>query len=247
MLYLYAAIPIILEVLLVVHVFRTGRDRWWIYIIFFVPMAGGIAYLLVEVLPDMIRGRGAAKVREGVTRVVNPGKRLKDAEAQLALAPTVQNKCALAEAWLEAGDPARAVSLYEQSLTGIYRQDRSVMAGLAHALAAAGNSAGAARVFEEIARVHGPLGPDRDILRYAACLDAAGDAARAEQAYRDAALKSAGLEARYRYLEFLHRAGRAADAEHQMKTMEQAWSLMPRFARRDQKEWMAAAQKTLVG
>jgi hypothetical protein len=245
MLYLSAAVPLILEVLLIVHVVRTGRDRWWIYIIIFVPLAGGVAYLLIEVLPDLVRGRGAAHLKKGVTRALDPGRVIREHEAALALAPTVHNRSALAEAWMDAGEPAKAVDLYAACLTGVYRNDRFIMSRLAAALHAAGYHARARQTLDEITRIHGPIQDDRELLCMASILDACGETARAEEVYRAAVQKSSGLEARYRYVAFLRKNDRLPEAERELGEMVQGYDLMPRFARRDQRTWVEAARNEL--
>ena len=58
MAYLFvAALPIILTVLLIIHVIRTGRNTLWIWLIIFLPLAGGIAYTIVELIPELSRSR----------------------------------------------------------------------------------------------------------------------------------------------------------------------------------------------
>ena len=41
------------QIALVVHVLRTGRAIYWIYLIMFLPVIGSIAYFIVELLPDL--------------------------------------------------------------------------------------------------------------------------------------------------------------------------------------------------
>ena len=244
--YLSAVVPLALEVLLIVHVFRTGRDRWWVYIIFFIPLAGSLAYLLVEVLPDLVRGRGAAQVKRTVVRALDPGRDIRRLEAALDLAPTVHNRSALAAAWMAAGQPAKAVDLYFQCLTGVYRTDRSLMIRFAEALNAAGYHDRAREVFDSIITTHGPIQDGRELLCSASTREACGDAAGAEEAYKAAVLKSPGLEARYRYIAFLRAKARQEDAEREMRIMLQGFELMPRFAKREQKAWVEAARKVFT-
>jgi hypothetical protein len=53
----YLIIPLLLQALLIIHVIKTGRSTSWIYLLIFIPVAGGIAYLVVEVLPDLFNPR----------------------------------------------------------------------------------------------------------------------------------------------------------------------------------------------
>ncbi|MEJ0008406.1 MAG: hypothetical protein WDM77_19110 [Steroidobacteraceae bacterium] len=71
MAYLYLALPIILEVLLVIHVLKTGRNTLWIWLIIFLPMAGGIAYVIVELIPELSRSRDAPG--DATQRKTGPG------------------------------------------------------------------------------------------------------------------------------------------------------------------------------
>ena len=70
--WLYLALPIILEVLLVIHVIKTGRNTLWIWLIIFLPMAGGIAYFIVELLPEILRSRTLQATRRSVKLALDP-------------------------------------------------------------------------------------------------------------------------------------------------------------------------------
>jgi hypothetical protein len=187
-----------------------------------------------------------AQVVRGVTRVLDPGRHLRERQAALALAPTVENRTALADAWLEAGEPAKAVDLYSECLAGIYRTDRLLMGRLAGALHAAGYNARARRVFEDLLRLHGPLSDGGELLSFASTLEACGETAGAERSFRAAAEKSGSMEGRYRLVAFLRRAGKTAEAEKEVGSMLQGFALMPRFAKRDQRRWVDAARRDLA-
>ena len=210
--YLLSAIPLALTVALIVHVFRTGRDRFWIYILAFVPLAGAIAYVIIEILPELLHGRGAHAVRAGVARVLDPDRTLRERQALLEMSPTVENRKLLAEAWEERGEHGRAAALYRECLEGIYADDRALMSRLARALHHAGDHAAARDLFDRIASRHGAL-TGGELLQYAMTLEALGDQAAAGESYKAAAAKSPGLEVSYRYASFLKRTGRDEEAE----------------------------------
>ncbi|HEY4645959.1 MAG TPA: hypothetical protein VIH25_06725 [Steroidobacteraceae bacterium] len=44
-----------IQVLLIVHAIRTKRNSLWIWALALLPLAGPIAYLIVEVLPELAR------------------------------------------------------------------------------------------------------------------------------------------------------------------------------------------------
>ncbi len=72
--YLLIALPYLLQLLCIIHIVRTGRNTSWIWLIIFVPYVGGVAYLLVEVLPTLGRGgrRTLATTRDIVVRYPQP-------------------------------------------------------------------------------------------------------------------------------------------------------------------------------
>jgi hypothetical protein len=48
---LFYILPILIQVGLVVHVIKTGRNTIWIWVLVLLPGVGSLAYLVVEVLP----------------------------------------------------------------------------------------------------------------------------------------------------------------------------------------------------
>ena len=112
------------QVLCAAHVERTGRPYWWIFLIVFVPLVGMMVYLAVELLPDLLGSRHARLAASGVAGILNPGGELREAMLRKEIAPTVQNKVALAKAYLAAGQPGCSASLYREALTG-HPRDRS--------------------------------------------------------------------------------------------------------------------------
>ena len=54
-------LSIALQAGLIAHVIKTGRSMLWIFAIFFLPLAGPIAYVAVEILPGLFGGRTARR------------------------------------------------------------------------------------------------------------------------------------------------------------------------------------------
>ena len=57
----YGAI-LLLQIVCLIHAGRTGRPYYWFMIILFVPGLGILAYLAVEVIPALLRGRAATRL-----------------------------------------------------------------------------------------------------------------------------------------------------------------------------------------
>lgn len=132
-------ISLIIQIALVVHIIKTGRNTIWIWVVILLPLAGTIAYLIVEVLPELTGSRTARRVGKNIGNAINPNKDIKQAAQNLYVSDTVENSLKLAEQCLEKNMFEDAKQLYEKSLTGIHAQDPDIMHGLAKAEFALGN------------------------------------------------------------------------------------------------------------
>ena len=62
----------VLELALIIHVYKTGRPYWWIYILFIAPSIGGHAYVFIELVPD---GHGKSyRFRHFLTQAIDFAK-----------------------------------------------------------------------------------------------------------------------------------------------------------------------------
>lgn len=126
-------LSLIIQVALVVHVLKTGRNVSWVFILLFAPVIGAIAYFIVELLPGLQNSRAAHNARRRMADTVNPHRHLQAATQNLAVADTVQNAMILADQCLAKGRFGEAKELYERSLKGIHADDPVLLLGLARA------------------------------------------------------------------------------------------------------------------
>ena len=42
----------LIQLALIIHVLKTGRSRYWILMLLFMPAIGGLAYLVIEIIPE---------------------------------------------------------------------------------------------------------------------------------------------------------------------------------------------------
>lgn len=121
----FAAVLWIVQLALIVHVLRTGRPYWWIWILFAAPVIGGVAYFLVELAPDL---RGA----RGFIARLKPRKwRISDGRRQLEEADTVKNRLALAGELSDAGMASEAHEVAVECLRGVFKDDARTLVEVA--------------------------------------------------------------------------------------------------------------------
>src|ERR1700741_5109056 len=69
---LYLALSLLIQVILIVHVIKTGRNQIWIWVLALLSMPGAIAYIAVELLPDLFRSRTAQRTARGFRKAMDP-------------------------------------------------------------------------------------------------------------------------------------------------------------------------------
>ena len=125
--YLVLAIPYLLQLLCIVHVMKTGREFYWIWIILLLPYVGGLAYLIVEILPGLRSRRNLRALKSGVADVLAPGKKLESLRNKASYSPTVDNKLEYADALAERGEYEVALTEYRSCLTGLSKNNPAIL------------------------------------------------------------------------------------------------------------------------
>jgi len=125
--YVILAVPYILQLLCIIHVFRNGKNTFWVYLIVFVPYVGGIAYLAVEVIPGLRMGARIPQIADIVVNAVNPSKKVQDLEHTAEYVPSVENAVKLADCYLDNGYFQKALEKYDSLLAGFLKDDPAII------------------------------------------------------------------------------------------------------------------------
>ena len=86
---LIVILSIAIQAVLIAHVIKTGRNMLWILAIFFLPPAGPIAYVAVEILPELFGGRTARRAKSGMQRMIDPNRDLRRASVEVEVSGNV--------------------------------------------------------------------------------------------------------------------------------------------------------------
>lgn len=242
---IFLILSLAVQAALIVHVIRTGRNQLWIWAIALLPAAGSLAYVVVEVLPDLFGSRGARRATKQVQRLIDPDRDLREAHAAVEVSGNVDARRRLGEQLFQRGDYAQAIEVYTAGLRGVFEHDPTLLAGLAQAQFAAGDF-GAARATLERQLEHnpGPASPDIGLL-YARTLEEAGDTTRALAQYAAVAPGYPGAEARLRHALLVRRLGDPAAAAGMLRELLRTAELAPPHYRRAQAEWLDRARREL--
>ena len=116
-----------------VHALRTGRQMYWLIILFSFPLLGSVAYFFAEYMPASKLNRGVKQVSNMAINLLDPTRELRDARQAFDLTPTVQNRMRLAAALDGAGEYNEAVQQFDACLNGPFANDPEVCFGAAKA------------------------------------------------------------------------------------------------------------------
>jgi len=239
-------VSIALQIACAIHVVRSGRQLYWIWILFIGSYLAVIVYLLVAVIPDL---RNDPRSRQAATRVlhtIDPERRRRTIKQRLEIADTIDNRRALAEESMRLGDYANAVELYRSMLKGMYATDAAFLLGLATAQANNGDFAGARTTLDTLVSTNpGFNSVDADLL-HARVLESLGDKDAALERYRTLAMSYPGEEARYRYGAMLKARGSFGEARKVFRDMLTRARNAPRYYRKKEADWLSAAQRDLA-
>ncbi len=121
----FAAFFWVAQLVLIVHVLRTGRPYWWIWILFAAPLIGGLAYFFVELAPSLRGTRGS------LARLKPRKWRISDCRRELEDADTVKNRLALAAELSDAGLANEAHGVAVECLHGVFKDDARTLVDVA--------------------------------------------------------------------------------------------------------------------
>ena len=241
---LYIA-TIIFQVVLAIHVAKTGRQLYWIMLIVMLPWIGGIAYLVAEVLPGMRNDPTARRALRKLGDRINPEKNRRRIEDQLQVADTLDNRKRLAEESMKLGDYENAAALSQRCLSGVYATDPSFMLGLATAQAELGRYGDCRSTLEQLIAANPNFrSPDGHLL-YARALEQLGDTDKALEEYAALETGYPGEEARCRYGLLLKQQGNAVEARRVFQSMLDREKTAPAYYRKKERAWLDQARAAL--
>lgn len=221
-------ISVVIQVLLAVHVVRSGRDRYWVFIVILFPLAGCLFYVVMAVIPDALTSRSTAKVIRSVKNRVNPDGSLKQLKEELLISETSQNYLAVANEYCRLGQYHSAVEHFQKALSGIFSGDEKIMYQLAQAQYAAGDACGCVDTIDRVSRDktryqsanNQPRFQSQEIhLLCARALADAGNRERARREFEQLIEYYSGPQTRYYYAKMLQAEHQNRDAVAQLENI----------------------------
>ncbi|MCB1475184.1 MAG: tetratricopeptide repeat protein [Rhodobiaceae bacterium] len=239
------ALDLIIQIGLAVHVIKTGRPYYWIFIILFFPLLGSLAYFLFEILPEVGNSRTGRKMSRNVSRAIDPEKSYRYHKDQLYIADTVENRRRLAEECLQLKKYEDAETLFDLCLEGPHEHDPALLTGLARARYGLGDFGGALDTLDRL-REHNPdYQSQRAHMVYARALEGLGRTEEARDEYEALSAYFAGPEAKVRYGLMLLKSGEPDLARAQFEQIDREYGRRRKQMLPEDREWLDVARSNL--
>jgi hypothetical protein len=228
---------------LIIHVIKTGRNQIWIWVLALLSYAGILAYIAVELVPDLFRSRTAQRTARGFRKAMDPTADLRRYESEARLGSNVASRQRYAEELSRHGRHDDAIDQYRAALTGLYAHDPNLMLGIAQAQFAKGDAVAARTTLDELIRLNPDFRSPQGHLLYARALEAEGNFQKALEEYQALAPSYPGAEAAVRYAQLLQSQGRREQAQKVARELLEQARIAPAHYRKAQKSWLDAAQR----
>ena len=241
----FGIVSLLIQAAFIVHVIKTGRNQLWIWVLILpgIALPGILAYIAIEIIPGLLRGRTAQRTARGLRKAVDPGRELRRYETEVRVGGNVASRQRYAEELVRHERYEEAIAQYRQALTGLYEHDPNLMLGLAQAQFGKGDAGGARATLDELIRLNPDFRSPAGHLLYARALEAEGNMPKALEEYRVVAGSFPGAEAAVRYAQLLQAQGHKEEAQKVARELLQQARIAPGHYRRAQREWLEAAER----
>ena len=236
-------LSLIFSLLMCVHVVRSGREIYWIFIILIAQPFGALVYGAAIVLPELLGGTTARRVASVTRDTLDPTRDYRQAKAAYDETPTVANAIRLGHACAGMGRHDDAERLFRQAAQGVHAEDPTLLLGHANALIELGRYAEALEDLDRLGNDKAQGRTPQAALALGRAYEGLGRFTEADTAFDWAAGRLPGLEAPARYTAFLAHTGKLDEARAQLAEIDRRVARADPAFRKEGRQWrdLAAA------
>jgi hypothetical protein len=237
LLYLLYPLGLILEVVALVHYFKTRPQMYWFYVIVFMGPLGAAIYLGMNALPDSITTVQAI-------RGVPQQKRTNELEAKVEENPSAANFEELGDLYMTGGHLEKARAAFDKAIAARSdTQDTFYRRGLCSLQL--GDAASAVPDLERVVAKEPGYDFNRAAGMLAQACTKAGQKEKAESLFLKAIASSTLSETYLNYAEMLAAEGRVPEARQWAQKVLDKERTMPSYLRRRERPWFQKAAEML--
>ncbi len=237
LLYLLYPLGLILEVVALVHYFKTRPQMYWFYVIVFMGPLGAAIYLGMNALPDSI---ATVQAIRGVPRQ----KRTTELEARVEENPSAANFEELGDLYMSAGNLEKARAAFDNAIAARSdTQDTFYRRGLCSLQL--GDAVNAVPDLERVVAKEPGYDFNRAVGMLAQACAKAGQKEKAESLFLRAIASSTLSETYLNFAEMLASEGRVPEARQWAQKVLDKERTMPSYLRRRERPWFQKAAEML--
>lgn len=233
------------SVLCGIHVLRTGREMFWLWLFIIGPLIAPAFYLFAVLIPEWMGGRTARGLGRATQQALDPDRDYRNAMRALEETPTIGNRMKVAHAAAALGRWDDAEAQWAQCVDSHWAEDPAVLMGHANALLELGRYQEALTRLDQLKKLGREGETPVVALAFARAYEGLGRDQEADDAYRFAADRVPGLEAGGRYVAFMAKLGRREDAEIGLAELERRLTKIAPPLRAEARVWRDIAAKAL--
>ena len=238
-----AILTVALQVIAVVHLFRTGRSMIWLTVIIFLPVVGVLAYFIIEVLPSFGQNPAARKALSRARKAIDPNRGVREGSLNYERSQNVDTASKLAAELTKAGRHDEAIRVCMEARTGLFEDDPKILLALANAQFAANRYSDVIATLDYLRDKNPGFRSADGHLVYARSLDESGATTRALEEYAALVNYYPGAEARVRQAMLYKKTGDNARATELFAALLKDARLAPKHFRRSEREWIELAER----
>lgn len=228
-----------------IHAVRSGQQMYWLWILVIAPLLGPLIYFFAVLVPEFAGGRTARGVTRAAQQALDPERELRLAKQALDDTPTLGNRMRLAQAAERLGRWQEAEAQWAQCVEGPWAEDPAVLMGHARTLIELGRYDEALQRLEQLKKLGREGETPQATLAFARVYEGLGRKEEADDAYRACVDRVPGLEAGGRYVAFLAKVGRRADAELGLAEIDRRLQKIAPPLRGEARQWRDLAAQAM--
>jgi len=241
----FMILSVLIQLLLVIHIFKTGRNTTWIWVVIAIPMVGSLAYVVVEIIPPFMNSYKGKEAQKSMVKILNPEKEFNDAMQNYEIADTVKHTTDLANACMHKGMYKEAQKLYTQALQGIYKHDIHLLLGLAQAEFELEHYAEVKAALNLLMEKNPNYENVETHLLYARALEGLEEYTSALEVYEALETYSPGPEALFHYALLHRQLGNEEEASNILQKILRVAKISGKHHNKLFKEWITKAEQAL--
>ena len=228
----------VIALFFVFHAIRTQQGRYWIFILFLVPILGSLIYFAVIFFPKLRSTPVGYQIGTKLRKTQDPERELLEAQKKYEASQTIKTQINLGKALVDNNRADEALTYYQQALTGNYATSPDILLQYAYALFMDHQYTKAKETLNFLSEKNPDYNSDESHLLYARVLVSLNEREQAKKELENLISYIPSLEAISFYLQTLIGWNQIDKANNVLQIIEHRLSYLPKHTKRLNAQWI---------